>query len=684
MSTNKQKIGVDVGGTFTDFSCQLSDGRRLGFKIPSTPGDPSQAVIEGVSELIENYNVDPSQIELFAHGTTVATNAVLERKGATVGLITTSGFRDILEIGRQMRQQMYSVRLEPETPVFLAPGRRRFGVIERVGPDGEIITPLDESSVLEALTSLQTQKVSSVAIVLLFSFMNPVHEKRIREIILDNNPDILVSLSSEVDPVFREYERTVVTTFDAYIKPTVDQYLSNLSKALEDKKVGASLQIMQSRGGLAGAETARIRPVRLFLSGPAGGVMGALSEGKINNFKDLITVDIGGTSCDIALVSDAKPLIRQEGVIDKYLVRVPMVDVNAIGSGGGSIAWLDKAGGLKVGPQSAGSEPGPACYGRGGVEPTVTDASLVLGLIDPEYFAGGRFKLDADKAYNIILEKIAKPLSLSVEEAALGIHRVLNAQMAEGIRFVSIKQGFDPRDFVLMGLGGGGPLHACELANELNIQKVLVPRQPGVLSAAGLLSAPIEHEVSTSFGKALNEVSLPEIITGLEALSAEAHSLMKKEGVSLNDIEISFSLDICYIGQGYHLEIIIDLESESPLENVYRDFLILHDRVYGHSVEGDVRIVNLRAIHRTLVLEEKGQVQLSSDRSVKQTRQILCDAASGFIETNVYDRSNLTRGQEIKGPAVVDQIDTTTWIPEGWAACVLEDSMLLLERMGKE
>jgi len=423
--------------------------------------------------------------------------------------------------------------------------------------------------------------------------------------------------------------------------------------------------------------------VRLFLSGPAGGVMGALSEGKINNFKDLITVDIGGTSCDIALISDAKPLIRQEGVIDKYLVRVPMVDVNAIGSGGGSIAWLDKAGGLKVGPQSAGSEPGPACYGRGGVEPTVTDASLVLGLIDPEYFAGGRFNLDVDKAYNIILEKIANPLSLSVEEAALGIHRVLNSQMAEGIRFVSIKQGFDPRDFVLMGLGGGGPLHACELASELNIQKVLVPRQPGVLSAAGLLSAPIEHEVSTSFGKALNEVSLPEIITGLKALSAEAHSLMKKEGVSLKDIEISFSLDICYIGQGYHLEIIIDLEAESPLENVYRDFLNLHDRVYGHSVEGNVRIVNLRAIHRTRVFEEKGQAQLSSERSVKETRQILCDANSGFIETNVYDRSNLTRGQEIMGPAVIDQIDTTTWIPEGWAACVLEDSMLLLERIGK-
>ena len=682
MSANKQKIGVDVGGTFTDFSCQLSDGRRLGFKIPSTPGDPSKAVIEGVVELIENHNVDPSEIDLFAHGTTVATNAVIERKGATVGLITTSGFRDVLEIGRQMRQQMYSVRLEPETPVFLAPGRRRFGVIERIGPDGEIITPLDESSVLEALTSLRTQKVSSVAVALLFSFMNPVHEKRIREIILDNYPDILVSLSSEVDPVFREYERTVVTAFDAYIKPTVDQYLSNLSNALKNKKIGASLQIMQSRGGLAGAETARMRPVRLFLSGPAGGVIGALSEGKINNYKDLITVDIGGTSCDIALINDAKPLIRQEGIIDRYMVRVPMVDVNAIGSGGGSIAWLDKAGGLKVGPHSAGSEPGPACYGRGGVEPTVTDASLVLGLIDPEYFAGGRFHLDKDKAYNIILEKVATPLSLSVEEAALGIHRVLNAQMAEGIRFVSIKQGFDPRDFVLMGLGGGGPLHACELANELNIQKVLIPRQPGVLSAAGLLSAPIEHEVSASFGKALKEVSLPEIIKGLEVLSTEAHSLMKKEGVSLKDIEICFSLDVCYIGQGYHLEIIINLEADDPLGKVYSDFLSLHDRVYGHSVEGDVRIVNLRAIQRTPVFEEKGRPQLPSKSSIKETRQILSDPRIGFVETKVFDRSNLIIGQEFLGPAVVDQIDTTTWVPQGWSASVLEGSMLFLERVG--
>ena len=683
MTDKKHKIGVDVGGTFTDFSCQLFDGRRLGFKIPSTPNDPSKAVISGVEELIENYNLDPSDITLFAHGTTVATNAVLERKGAIVGLITTVGFRDVLEIGRQMRQQMYSVRLEAETPVFLAPGRRRFGVIERIGPGGEVITPLDEASVLEAIKALQSQGVSSIAVVLLFSFMNPMHEKRIRELIYENFPDMLVSLSSDVDPVFREYERTVVTAFDAYIKPTVDAYLSNLSQALRRKNVGASLQIMQSRGGLAGAETARIRPVRLFLSGPAGGVMGALSEGKANNYNDLITVDIGGTSCDIALVNGAKPLIRQEGFIDKYMVRVPMVDVSAIGSGGGSIAWLDKAGGLKVGPHSAGSEPGPACYDRGGTEPTVTDASLVLGLIDPDFFAGGRFNLNIDKAYNAISEKIAKPLSLTVEEAALGIHKVLNAQMAEGIRFISIKQGFDPRDFVLMGLGGGGPLHACELANELSIRKVLVPIQPGVLSAQGLLSAPIEHEVSSSFGKVLKQVSISDVKKGLNELSSEAGKLMAKEGIGLQDVEIFFSMDICYVGQGYHLEIPVDLNSKTPLEKVYEAFLVLHDRVYGHSVEGQVRIVNLRAIHRTVVDKLDGTAQMSREKPIQKTRKILSNTATGFLETKVFDRAKLIIGQTFIGPAVVDQIDTTTWVPCGWSASVLEGSMLVLKRLDR-
>ena len=684
MSEIKWKIGVDVGGTFTDFSCERSNGERLAFKIPSTPQDPSKAVIIGVTELITSHKLDPADITLFAHGTTVATNAVLERKGAVVGLITTDGFRDVLEIGRQMRRQMYSVRLEPETPVFLAPGRRRVGVVERIGPVGQVITPLDEDSVIQAIKKLQSEGVTSLAVVLLFSFVNPTHEQRIREIVFEHCPEMLVSLSSDVDPVFREYERSVVTAFDAYIKPTVDAYLSNLSQVLRDKNVATSLQVMQSRGGLADSEIARIRPVRLFLSGPAGGVIGALSEGKSSGFNNLISVDIGGTSCDIALINDAKPLIRQEGVIDKYTVRVRMVDVNAIGAGGGSIAWIDSAGGLKVGPHSAGSEPGPACYGRGGVEPTVTDASLALGLISPHFFAGGRLKLDIEKSREIISEKIARPLSISLEEASLGIHKVLNAQMSEGIRFVSIKQGFDPRNFVLLGLGGGGPLHAVELAKELSIRKVLVPRHPGVLSASGLLVAPVEHEASCSFGKELNEVCLEGIQKAFHELSLQTNELMNREAIAPKDIETSFALDICYVGQGYHLEVAFDLNSEDPLRKVYRDFLVLHDRVYGHSVDGKVRIVNLRVVQRAPVREKWVPSEVIKGDPVKEKRQVLYDAGIGFVEAKVFDRTRLPFGFEFEGPALIEQVDTTTWVPFGWRGRVLNSSLLELEQMEEE
>jgi N-methylhydantoinase A len=408
------RVGVDVGGTFTDFACIMADGTRLAFKVPSTPADPSLAVLDGVRQLVERHGVAPGGIAVFAHGTTVATNAVLERKGARIGLITTEGFRDVLEIGRQMRQQMYSVRLDPETPVFLAPGRMRKGVGERIGPDGAVLQPLDEDSVVSAVEPLVADGIQALAVALLFSFLNPAHERRIAEIVAARWPDLPVSLSSEVDPAFREYERTVVTAFDAYAKPVVDRYLAALEAALAAAGVVAPLQVMQSRGGLAGSRVARRRPVRLFLSGPAGGVVGGLAEGLAAATPNLITVDIGGTSCDIALIEGGEPLIRAEGRIAGYGVRVPMVDVNAIGAGGGSIAWIDGAGGLRVGPHSAGSDPGPACYGRGGTEATVTDASVVLGLIDPAYFAGGTLALDPALAERAVRERVAVPLGMDL------------------------------------------------------------------------------------------------------------------------------------------------------------------------------------------------------------------------------------------------------------------------------
>ena len=376
------------------------------------------------------------------------------------------------------------------------------------------MTPLDEAAVRAAVRELVEAGVQAVAVCYLFSFQNPAHELRTREIIADEFPDLMVSISCEVDPAFREYERTVVTAFDAYIKPVIDRYMEQIEGGLETAGIGSPLQVMQSRGGLSISAVARKRPVRLFMSGPAAGVIGGTIVGKMAGDQDLITVDIGGTSCDIALVDGGRPVIRPEGRIDGYTVRVPMVDVNAIGSGGGSIAWLDAGGGLRVGPESAGADPGPAAYGKGGDDPTVTDASLVLGYLNPSSFAGGTVGLDIARARDAVLEKVAKPLGLGLEEAALGIHRVVNTQLVEGIRLVSVRQGLDPRRFTLVALGGGGPVHATVLARELKIDRVVIPRYPGVLSAAGLLAAPIEHEVSMAFPTPLEHLALGTLRRG--------------------------------------------------------------------------------------------------------------------------------------------------------------------------
>lgn len=384
---------------------------------------------------------------------------------------------------------------------------------ERLDARGDVLVPLDEASVRSAVDTLLAQDVRAIAVSLLFSFLNPAHEQRVRDIIAERAPGLPVSLSSDVNPAFREYERTCVTAFDAYIKPGVADYLANMEEGLHCAGLRVPLQVMQSRGGLMSSAVARRRPVRLFLSGPAAGVVGGLEAGLATGFRDLITVDIGGTSCDIALISDGAPLIRSEGVIDGYAVRVPMGDVTAIGAGGGSIAWRDGAGSLPVGPHSAGSEPAPACYGRGGVEPTVTDASVVLGYIDPARFAGGTLRLNPALAEAAIRERIATPLCMDVAAAALGIHRVLNAQMAEAIRLVSIGRGIDPRGYALLPLGGGGPMHACALAEELGINVIIIPAHPGVLSAAGLLARRFRSRCRRPV-RSRSTRSIPPILTG--------------------------------------------------------------------------------------------------------------------------------------------------------------------------
>src|SRR5579863_2289177 len=542
-------IGVDIGGTFTDIVCAGSDGSLRLMKRPTTRGDPAQAVRDAVAAMHAEWGIEPAAIARFVHGSTVATNAVIERKGARTGIVATAGFKDVREIGRQMRHRMYDLILSPETPGFLAPGSRRKEVRERISAQGEIVAPLDEGDVRRSAAELAADGVEAIAIVFLFSFLDPAHERRAAEIIAAAHPGIALSLSSEVDPAFREYERTAVTAFDAYIKPVVAGYLARMDADLAAAGVPAPLQIMQSRGGISSAANAARRPVRLFLSGPAAGVVGALTVGKSAGAEDLITVDIGGTSCDIALVSGGEPLVRAEGIIDGYTVRVPMVDVTAIGSGGGSIAVIDDAGALRVGPQSAGSEPGPACYGRGGTAATVTDASVVLGYLDPGHFAGGTMRLDPELA-RAAIAPLAARMGVSVETAALGIHRVVNAQMAEAMRLVSIGRGIDPRGYTLVPLGGAGPLHAAALAAELGIPRILVPPHPGVLSAAGLLAAPIEHELSGAFPCLLAGADEAELQTMLGELDAGCARLMDGEGVAPGTRTIRHFADVCYIGQG--------------------------------------------------------------------------------------------------------------------------------------
>ncbi len=676
------ELAVDIGGTFTDLVCRRGGGEVDVMKVPTTRANPADGVAEAIRRALAEWKVAPADVARFVHGTTIATNAVLERRGARLGLLTTRGFRDVLEIGRQKRTRMYDLTLSPETPGFLAPRARRKEIGGRIAADGSEIEALDEAAVAEAADALVADGVEAIAIVFLFSFAADGHERRAAEIVRARHPDVAISLSSEVDPAYREYERTAVTAFDGYVKPVLDHYLRDMARSLTAAEIPAPLQVMMSRGGVASAAIAAERPVRMLLSGPAAGVVGGKRAGETAGAPDAITVDIGGTSCDIALVEAGRPVIRAEGVIIGFPIRVPMIDVNAIGAGGGSIAWLDAAGGLHVGPRSAGAEPGPACYGQGGEEATVTDASLVLGYLNPASFAGGAMRLYPDLAQRSLEARIATPMGISSDAAALGVHRVLNAAMAEGIRLVSIRRGHDPRGFALVALGGGGPLHACALAEELAIRRIVVPRHPGVLSAAGLLAAPVEQELSSAFSRPLGELGLEELRRGYGALDGRCRALMAGEGLGEAPIRVGHFADVCYIGQGYHLEVGVDLAAEDPLGDLYRDFLVAHDRIHGYAARTPARIVNLRAVHGAGGAETPRRAKRPAPRPARPetTREILLPEPWGRVQAAIHSREALAPGAALLGPAIVEQADTTALVSPGWRGIVDADGNLILER----
>lgn len=677
-------VAVDIGGTFTDVVMVDAVGQRQVAKVPSTRPDPSTAVDHVLSSLLPNWGVRGPQVRRFIHGTTVATNAVLERKGATTGILTTEGFSDVLEIGRQNRKELYDLVIRPQTPVFLAPGARRKGVVEAIGPDGKVVTPLNLHSLAASAEALIEQGVDSIAICFLFSFVNPVHEQIAASYLREQYPSVAVSLSSEVDPAFREYERTCVTAFDAYVKPCLETYLDAMERRLDAAGSPAPLQIMQSRGGICSSSIARRRPVRLFLSGPAAGVVGANEVGRSVGLHDLISVDIGGTSSDIALITDSRPAISPLGSLDSYQIRVPMIDINAVGAGGGSIAWIDVVGGLRVGPESAGADPGPACYGRGGTRATVTDASLVLGLLNPTNFAGGTMTLDAKLASDVIESAIAKPLGISTEEAALGIHRVANVQMAEGIRLVSVRKGIDPREFALVAFGGAGPLHATALADELGIDTILIPGQPGVLSAAGLLAASIEHEVSSTFIMPFAALDVDSLRGAYAMLESTCSELMAVEDVVAESLLTTYFADACYVGQAHFVEIEIDPHATRGVpEAIEQAFFARYEQLYGHRGSGPARLVNLRVVQTASSSSrrvEHGQSAHDVPGEPIGTRTIRTEHAPGGVDALIYRREDMCAGQRVSGPAIVEQPDTTVLLEPGWHALVAEQGVLVVRR----
>jgi N-methylhydantoinase A/oxoprolinase/acetone carboxylase beta subunit len=658
-------VAVDIGGTFTDVvAVDPATGRYHTVKVSTTPQRLVDGVRNGTLAALKRVAADTQDVARFVHGTTIGTNAVLERKGAVTGVLATDGFEDTLEIGRLKRTRMYDLYIDAETPVFLAPRRRRFGVVERVAADGTVVIPLDEESVRQAVRNLHDQGVTAIAVCLLFSFRNPTHEETVRRLIYEVDPSMSVSLSSEVDPMFREYERTVVTAFDAYVRPVIQTYVDELTGELRRIGIEAPLQIMQSRGGITSAELVGRRPVSVLLSGPAAGVIGARHAGALSGFHDVISIDVGGTSADVSLVESGRPLVSDEGMIDTYPLRVPMVDVTTVGAGGGSIAWIDSGGSFRVGPESAGAAPGPVCYGRGGTQPTVTDASLVLGYLNPASFAGGSIALDVDAA-RASLESFGSRLTMSGIEAAEGVHRVINSRMSDAIRLVSLKRGFDPRDFALVLLGGAGPVHGGRLAAELGIRTMVVPAVPGVLSALGLLVAAVEHDAVETYAVRADRTTLADVARAFTRLEARVAALMAADNVPAGEAVTSHSVDGRYAGQAYSLEIpVSDFTDDGALERFSIAFHDAHQRIYGHANRtGSVELLNLRVVQGwelpSVSLRPSAVAYVSTEAT---SRSGYFGECGGYVDVPVARRETLSPGMTLTGPAFVDQDDTTVVI----------------------
>lgn len=668
------RVGVDAGGTFTDVCFyDESSGKLEVTKVASTPPDPGRAVINGIREVFGS-GVDSKAVSYFAHGSTVATNALIQKRGVETGLITTDGFRDLLELGRQKRPHLYD--LQADKPEPLVRRDRRIEVRERVLHDGTIETELDDEQVRQAVRKLKADGVRSIAVCFLYSYVVSDHENRVKQIIGEEYPEAFVSTSFEVMPEFREFERLSTVVVNAYLGPVMATYLNKLEPELTKSGIDAHPHINQSNGGVISFDTAARMPVRTVLSGPSSGIVGATYVSGLSGYDNLITFDMGGTSTDVSLIEHGQLSISSEANVEGYPVKTPMLDIRAVGAGGGSIAWIDAGGHLKVGPHSAGADPGPVCYGLGNTEPTVTDANVVLGTLHRTHLLGGRMPIHAASS-ECALAELAARIGLDTVTTAQGIIRVVVANMARAIRVISVQRGYDPRAFTLVAFGGAGPLHASRLADELEIPRVLVPEVPGLLCALGLLVANLRTDYSLTRLMDVEAGAEIGIQEALAILEARADTWFDEEQISKERRQVKRVVDMRYKGQNYELPVKIDAHaiSADAIGELRKRFDDAHEQFYGYAAPGEpVQIVTLRL--EAIGVVKKAEIQAEpvghADPSLAETgrRSVFFPELAGYVPTPIYERTLLKAGNVITGPAIVEQLDATTVILPGQVATV--------------
>jgi N-methylhydantoinase A/oxoprolinase/acetone carboxylase beta subunit len=689
----RYRLGIDIGGTFTDFALIDDETGKVAVnKALTTPHDPSEAIMSGAKALLDSEGLSPDQIDIIVQGATLATNALIERKGAKTGLITTQGFRDLLEMRRETRYDIYDLFIEMPEPVV--PRELRQGVPERIDRDGKVVVPLAEAELLKTVRQLAALGVESVAVCFLNSYANPLHEARAGELISREAPGLSVSLSSEVAGALREDERFSTASINAYVRPLCERYLTNLAARMAAAGFKGSLFIMVSNGGLTTFGNAKKFPVKLIESGPAGGTMAAVFYSELLDTDDLVAFDMGGTTAKISMVLEGKPsttatfeAARQRRFIkgSGLPLMISAIDLMEIGAGGGSIGWVDPMGLLRVGPESAGSDPGPVCYGLGGKEPTVTDAALVLGYLDPEYFLGGKMKLDKEKAARAIRKRIAAPLGMDIVEAAWGIHRVITENMASAARIHVLEKGKDPRRFSLLAFGGAGPIHAWQTAKLVGSPRIVSPLAAGVMSALGFLVTPVTADFVRSYLTRLDGVDWRRANGLLEEMEKVGREQVVSGGVSPDEIVVTRSADMRYVRQGREISVPIPngVLSGQSIGTIRESFQTVYKDLYSRCLaEAPMEIVNWRITvsgPKPALQLKKGEGILSAATALKQKRQVYFPEYGGFTECPVYDRYRMGPGTILQGPAIVEERESTLVVGPGGSLAIDEYLNAIIE-----